>query len=87
MRLRLSFLLLLVLLARNGYAAPDALPKCNTQDAAQQCMCEIERLRPTQVSVGWLHVQDILRNDPSKLQERALNKPTQVVIGPARTSM
>lgn len=63
-------------------AAQDQLPACGAATASQLCTCEIEQLKPTQVSVGWLHVRDILQDPPVKLQSRAEGKPTQVVVGP-----
>ena len=84
MRLGLCLIMMLVLARPDAQAAQDDLPTCMGQGAPQRCMCEIGQLRPTQVSLGFLHVQDILRDEPSKLQARAREKPTQVVIGPDR---
>lgn len=83
MRAYLILVLLPFLLATGSVrAAQVPSSDCDASAVGQQCTCEIEKLKPTQISVGWLHVQDILQDPPSRLQSRAEGKPTQVVIGP-----
>ncbi len=74
----------LVLSSNAGFSSTNP-PPCEGGGSSAHCMCEVEKLRPTQVSLGALHVQDILRKSPVELQERAVDKPIVVVIGPDRT--
>ena len=82
MRVGLCLVLLLLLSVRHLRAAQDDPLPCAGGGSSRRWMCEIRSLRPTQVSLGFLHVQNILRDDSSKLQARAREKPTKVVVGP-----
>ncbi len=79
--LRIGLPFVLILAAHAGQAK-DVPATCAPKGTSAQCSWKIEDLRPTQVSVGLLHVQNILEDSPEKIQRRAETKPTQVVIGP-----